>query len=198
MRGGGEPQEMKKHSGRLVLWLLAVVVSFLLLQKGHRISPLEETVAFLPGGSAKSGGVIIRLEGNLAKPGIYHFDNEVTVGTVTKMTVPFLVNHSSTNCAFKNILYSGDVLNIHLDNAEHTEITRYIMSVQEKMILGIPLDPNNMTAGEWERLPGIGPSLARKIIVDRQINGGYLTIHDIERVPGIGAAKVRQVERFFE
>ncbi len=197
MRGGGEPQEVIKRSGRLILWLLAVVVSFFLLQKGHRTSPSEEAVAFLPGGSARSGGVTIRIEGNIVNPGIYRFDNEVSVGIVTKLTVPFFVSPSCLNCALKNMLYSGDVLNIQFYDTEHLEITKYIMSVSEKMILGIPLDPNRMTAGEWEQLPGIGPSLARKIIIDRQINGGYATIKDIERVFGIGAAKVQQVEKFF-
>jgi competence protein ComEA len=188
---------MKERSGRLVLWLLAVVVSFLLIQKGHRISPSRETVAFLPGGSAKSGGVTIRIEGNLVKPGIYHFDNDVSVGTVTIMTVPFLRNPSRIYSWFKNRLYSGDVVNIQFDNVEHVEIIKKTMSVSERMTLGIPLDPNRMTAEEWEQLPGIGPSLARKIIIERQINGGYATIKDIKRVFGIGAAKVQQLECYF-
>jgi competence protein ComEA len=48
------------------------------------------------------------------------------------------------------------------------------------------IDPNRATAGELERLPGIGPSLAGRIIADRTSRGAFAAPEALLRVPGIG------------
>jgi competence protein ComEA len=50
-----------------------------------------------------------------------------------------------------------------------------------------PLDPNTATAAELDRLPGIGPSLAARIVEERT-RGPFTTVGDLTRVRGIGAA----------
>ncbi|MFN3285702.1 MAG: ComEA family DNA-binding protein [bacterium] len=45
---------------------------------------------------------------------------------------------------------------------------------------------NLATAEELERLPGIGPVLARRIVEDRARNGQYTRPEDLLRVKGIG------------
>ena len=147
--------------------------------------------------SAGQGGVTIRIEGDCIKPGIYHFKNEVPLGTVINMTVPFLRSIVGDSSAFNKKLSSGDVVTIPVSKSEHAEITRDGMPIAEKMLLGIPLDPNVLTADEWENLPRIGPSLAKRIVADRQYNGDFLAVRDLERVPGIGAATVKQLEGYF-
>lgn len=51
---------------------------------------------------------------------------------------------------------------------------------------GGPLSLNLATAEELERLPGIGPVLARRIVEDRGRNGQYRRVEDLLRVKGIG------------
>jgi len=48
------------------------------------------------------------------------------------------------------------------------------------------LDPERATAAEWERLPGIGPALARRIVEDRASRGPFGGPEGLLRVPGIG------------
>ena len=48
------------------------------------------------------------------------------------------------------------------------------------------IDPNRATAGELERLPGIGPSLAGRIVADRTSHGAFAAPEALLRVPGIG------------
>lgn len=50
-----------------------------------------------------------------------------------------------------------------------------------------PIDPNTATAAELDRLPGVGPALAARIVAERE-RGPYRTVEDLTRVPGIGAA----------
>jgi competence protein ComEA len=47
---------------------------------------------------------------------------------------------------------------------------------------------------ELETLPGIGPTLARRIVTHREENGPFSTIADLLAVSGIGDAKLSQVE----
>lgn len=53
---------------------------------------------------------------------------------------------------------------------------------------GERIDPNRADAVELDRLPGIGPGLARRIVQDREENGPFRRAEDLARVPGIGAA----------
>jgi competence protein ComEA len=49
-----------------------------------------------------------------------------------------------------------------------------------------PLDINRATAAELEKLPGIGPSLARRIVEWRETRGPFRSVEDLLQVPGIG------------
>jgi len=53
-----------------------------------------------------------------------------------------------------------------------------------------PVDINRATAAELERLPGIGPVTAARIVVDRDERGPYADLTDLQRVKGIGPATV--------
>ncbi|MGB9757785.1 MAG: ComEA family DNA-binding protein [Candidatus Bipolaricaulaceae bacterium] len=49
-----------------------------------------------------------------------------------------------------------------------------------------PLDLNRATAAELEKLPGIGPTLAARIVAWRETHGPFRTVEDLLAVPGIG------------
>lgn len=55
---------------------------------------------------------------------------------------------------------------------------------------------NINTAGQAElmELPGIGESIANKIIAYREENGKFKTIEDIKNVPGIGDSKFANIK----
>lgn len=53
---------------------------------------------------------------------------------------------------------------------------------------------NTASLEELERLPGIGPSIAQKIIDYRQENGPFTSIDEIQDVSGIGPVKYEQIK----
>ncbi len=57
-----------------------------------------------------------------------------------------------------------------------------------------PVDLNRAGADELERLPGLGPALAERILEYREKNGNFKTIQELLRVPGIGPKKLVQVQ----
>jgi competence protein ComEA len=50
------------------------------------------------------------------------------------------------------------------------------------------------SARELERLPGVGPGLARKIVADRDARGPFGSLTGLDRVPGIGPAMLGKLE----
>ena len=48
------------------------------------------------------------------------------------------------------------------------------------------IDLNRATAKELERLPGIGPQIAARIVAYREQNGAFKRVEDITKVRGIG------------
>ena len=55
---------------------------------------------------------------------------------------------------------------------------------------------NKATEAELDTLPGIGPSLASKIVEYREQNGKFSTIEDIKNVTGIGESKYESIKDF--
>ena len=53
------------------------------------------------------------------------------------------------------------------------------------------VDLNVATLEELQRLPGIGPVAARRILDERDANGPFASVEALARVPGLGPAKVR-------
>lgn len=58
-----------------------------------------------------------------------------------------------------------------------------------------PVDLNRASAAALEALPGIGPSLARRI-VDARSRKPFSSVEELERVPGIGPATVARLRPF--
>lgn len=56
-----------------------------------------------------------------------------------------------------------------------------------------PVNINRATAAELEALPGLGPTLAQRIVEDRQANGPYESVDQLLRVRGIGPALLEKL-----
>lgn len=64
------------------------------------------------------------------------------------------------------------------------------LHVQEKV------DLNQATRNELEAIPGIGPSLAGKIILERNRRGGFRTLEDLLKIRGIGRKTLNHLEKY--
>jgi len=53
---------------------------------------------------------------------------------------------------------------------------------------------NTATLEELDKLEGIGPSTAQKIISYREQNGPFISVEDIKKVSGIGDGKFEQIK----
>lgn len=55
------------------------------------------------------------------------------------------------------------------------------------------VEVNSGTWIEWSQLDGIGPSLAHRIVADREAHGPFSSIDDLQRVEGIGPATLDRI-----
>ena len=53
-----------------------------------------------------------------------------------------------------------------------------------------PISLNQATVDQLDRLDGIGPALAARIVAWRESHGGFKGVEDLDNVPGIGPAKL--------
>lgn len=58
------------------------------------------------------------------------------------------------------------------------------------------LDINRATWVEWAQFEGIGETLAKRIVADREARGPFSDIDDVQRVRGIGPVKFSEMRPF--
>ncbi len=57
----------------------------------------------------------------------------------------------------------------------------------------VTMNINTANAGQLEELPGIGPSLAQRIVDYRRKNGTFSSIDELDNVEGIGSGKLESI-----
>jgi competence protein ComEA len=81
--------------------------------------------------------------------------------------------------------------------AQLVEETRAAVEREERMNTplsrGERIDPNRDPEVELARLPGIGPSLARRIVESREFEGSFRQVEDLLRVSGVGPATLERI-----
>lgn len=60
------------------------------------------------------------------------------------------------------------------------------------------VDLNTANQRELINLPGIGPSLAQKIIDHRLRIKGFSSIEELDEIPGIGAKKLSKLQKYLQ
>ncbi|MCP3691219.1 MAG: helix-hairpin-helix domain-containing protein [Planctomycetaceae bacterium] len=67
---------------------------------------------------------------------------------------------------------------------------------EERVAVKFRVDVNRAGQAELGLLPGIGPTLAGRIIRSRQQEGWFLRAAQLQRVRGVGPRKVQQMESY--
>ncbi len=146
-----------------------------------------------------SGRVTVKMDGNVLHPGIYEVPANSLALSVIKMAEPSrALKQCKTDTAADRPLRNGSSVRFELLTDGSQQLTVAGMTVPERMVLGIPLEIATMNEVDFDRLPGIGPALARRIVEYRQNNGGILRIEDLTAIEGIGEMKYRMIRDYFQ
>lgn len=66
----------------------------------------------------------------------------------------------------------------------------------ERLVLGLPLDPNTAGSRALAFVPGLSRRLAAEVVLERERNGPYRTVEDLLRVRGLGPRRLAAASPF--
>lgn len=162
--------------------ILAVAVSGFLIfkpQSSEAITPTVPTIVTPP-------MVVVDVAGDVKTPGVYELPINSRVNDAIKAAGG---TNKSADLSYINqarVVKDGEQIFIDKKASGTTSTVR-----RSTAINGI-ININRATAKELDKLPGIGPVIAGRIIEYRKVNGFFATIDDLKKVQGIGASTLEK------
>lgn len=162
-------------------------------------------------GEVNSPGVVLLDNGSRIVDAIEAAGGVTDKANITKVNLVYILqdgmkinipnqNDLKNNENFEYItMSSGDEKNdANINNSTSNTSSEESSSNKESAFKISVVNINTATQTELETLPGIGPSLALKIINYRKENGKFSSIEDIKNVSGIGDAKFENIKNYIK
>jgi competence protein ComEA len=161
-----------KSRRRLLVLAAATVVAVALLVSGQNSSQPISVAVRKSGQTVSNSSGYVHLTGAVKSPGVYPITAGMRLFEVITLAGGFTprADRSSVNLARivndgEQIIVSGSGVSAVSDGLIHL---------------------NKSSASDLDKLPGIGPTLAQRIIDWRSANGGFKSVDDLRKVGGIG------------
>ncbi|MCG0276701.1 MAG: helix-hairpin-helix domain-containing protein [Thermosediminibacteraceae bacterium] len=141
--------------------------------------------------TTKPSKIVVHVAGAVKNPGVYELDEGSRVIDAVK--------------AAGGYLPEADIASINLAKKLHDEDKLYIPRVGESPATGDAgsgggsssdgrIDINSAGLEELDRLPGIGPALAQRIIDYRNQHGPFKSVEELKNVSGIGEKRFEEIK----
>ena len=156
----------------------------------------------------KSATIKIYVSGAVLRPGLY----DVPIGSRADDAVLFaggMTNEADSqrvNLAQKlkdgmqvNVPFRKSAKDYRYTNGHAKKLNGSDKNYYNKNAIGLEkkININTASAKELEALPGIGPSMAKRIVAFRQ-GKSFSKIEDLKQIQGIGKAKLEMLREFIE
>ena len=145
--------------------------------------------------------VIIHVTGEVKKPGVVRVKEGSRVEDIVKAAGGLTENADISNINLAYVVEDGTKIRIPSTDDEKQEeyITQsigegIIMQEESNNSRSSIVNINTANETELEELPGIGASIAGRIIEYRNKNGKFKSIEDIKNVTGIGDSKFEKIK----
>jgi competence protein ComEA len=180
---------------RVVMIVCAALLFLPLFMKSRTSRDIPAHTAFR---ALSSGRVSVKVSGDVLHPGIYTVPANSLAVIVINMAVPLRPLKQVIIDPAATPLLNGSAVTLAVQPDGSLLLKMDKMTVSERLVLGIPLDIATMSEADFDRLPGIGPALARRIVEHRQNNGGNLRVGDLTMIEGIGEKKYKGIRYYFQ
>ena len=142
-------------------------------------------------GAVKTPGSVKLDEGSRIEDAINKAGGLTEDADISKVNLAYILE-DGTKIKIPSSLDVGDLQDDVLSNDSGEEI----IEEDEKKTQSSSLNINKATEQDLQKLPGIGPSLAYRIISYRNENGKFSTVEDIKNVNGIGDSKYENIREY--
>lgn len=142
--------------------------------------------------------IAVHVTGAVPRPGLYEFTEGARVQDAIDAAGGLLASANADALNLAALLTDGQQLNIPYKSGEEPPQEEDDTSLNlpgssdatatPSSSNGEKININTATLEDLDSLPGIGPTLAQRIIAYRTENGAFTTIEDIMDVSGIGPA----------
>jgi len=142
--------------------------------------------------------VFIQVVGKVTSPGIYCFDQGITVGqALARAGGPLSpLSHGDELTWAKVQTLNGRRIQVITEPRGVNVLKMGWMAVPIRLALGVPLDINQASAADLTQVPGINDKLADKIVALRVRRGRFSKLENLCEVKGIGPATVRRLKPY--
>lgn len=138
--------------------------------------------------------IIVHISGAVPRPGVYALPKGARIQDAISAAGGFLAEADKESINLAQPLEDGQRLDIPFlagfSPILPTPLVERSVSPQESDLINI----NTATASELEALPGIGPTLAKRIVEYREQHGPFLSTEDIINVSGIGPGTYERIK----
>ena len=147
-----------------------------------RVAPISVAVPQIGLTSTTAAGIVVHVSGWVLAPGVVRVSEGALVVDAIAAAGGALVGARLDGINLARPLASGDQIGVPGPGAS---IQGGATPVGDGLIV-----LNQADSSQLQKLPGVGPVLAERIVAHREANGPYQTVEDLLEVPGIGEAKL--------
>ena len=166
-----------------IVGITSVAISAFLIFKPHTaeaITPIVPTIVAPP-------MLVIDVQGEVKTPGVYELPINSRVTDAIKSAGGASKNADLSYLNQARMLKDGEQIYV-----EKKAFNSSTVSKKSTATFNGILNINRATAKELDKLPGIGPVIAARIIEFRKVNGAFSSIDDLRKVQGIGASTLEK------
>ena len=140
--------------------------------------------------------VVVQVEGKVHAPGIYSFDQPVTVSEAVACAGG-IVSPLKLAPRWEEVKVAhASRLHIVVEDNTVASVRMGRMAVPGRIVLGVLLDVNHASEPELALVPGITQPLAERIVVQRQRLDGFSRLEDLLTVRGIGPVTLKRLREY--
>jgi competence protein ComEA len=129
--------------------------------------------------------IFVHVTGAVAKPGVYAAEVGSRVFDIVAMAGGFTKKADQASVNLARLVSDGEQLLV-FERASTTNTTTSTSNSSAGSMAATLISLNRATQSELEELPGVGPTLAQRIIDWRSANGGFKSLEDLLEIGGIG------------
>ena len=136
-------------------------------------------------GVSATTDIFVHVTGAVAKPGVYAAEVGSRVFDIVAMAGGFTKKADQASVNLARLVSDGEQLLV-FERASEAKSASTSSNTSAGSMAGTLVSLNRATLSELEELPGVGPTLAQRIIDWRSANGGFKSLEDLLQVGGIG------------
>ena len=144
-------------------------------EKGDRGDPVEK--------ETKTNTILVYVTGAVEEPGVYELQSPATVKAAIE--------------ASKGLLPYADVNRLQLqdtlEESAHIHVDFNFHGSPEELLRKQNISINDGSEADLQKISGIGPKMAKKIVDYRQEHGPFKSLEELRHVKGIGPALYKKI-----